>query len=111
LTYRTCLPLLTAMGLTACSSFAETGSEKTVTLSYQCDGDIPLIVDLAQTQARVVLKDRIFILPRRPDMKGERYVSDDRQTLFLRKGDNAVLAVSAGHGVLRCRQTENTPTP
>ncbi|HEC06307.1 MAG TPA: hypothetical protein ENJ12_05625 [Thiolapillus brandeum] len=111
MTYRTCLPLLTAMGLTACSLFAGTGPENTVTLSYQCNGNIPLTVDLTQTQARVVLKDKIFVLPRRSDMKGERYVSDDHQTLFLRKGDNAVLAVSAGHGVLRCRQSESTPKP
>ena len=106
MTYRTCLPLLTAMSLTACSLFAGTGPEKTVTLSYQCNGNIPLTVDLTQTQARVVLKDKIFVLPRRSDMKGERYVSDDRQTLFLRRGKDAVLAIGAGHGMLRCTETE-----
>ena len=60
---------------------------------------------MTPTQARIVLMDKILILPRRPDMKGERYVSDDRQTLFLRKGKHAVLAISAGHGVLKCTET------
>ena len=75
-------------------------------LSYQCDGNIFLHVSLSAQQARITLNDRKFTLPRRSDMKGERYLSDDRQTLFLRRGRNAVLAVSAGHGVLRCTETD-----
>ncbi len=73
-------------------------------IDYRCDNDYPLRVELDGQQARIYLHDRTLVLPRRPDMKGERYVSDDRQQLFLRKGTRAVLAVSAGHGILRCSE-------
>ncbi len=73
-------------------------------IDYRCDNGYTLRVELDEQQARIHLHDRTLILPRRPDMQGERYVSDDRQQLFLRKGNQAVLAVSAGHGMLRCTE-------
>ncbi|HDK37590.1 MAG TPA: hypothetical protein ENG92_01045 [Thiolapillus brandeum] len=75
-------------------------------LQYQCDNDYALRVELNEKQARVFLHDRTLELPRQKDMKGERYLSNDRQALFLRKGRNAVLAVSAGHGMLRCTEVD-----
>ena len=73
-------------------------------IHYRCDNGYALHVELDEEQARVHLDERTLVLPRRPDMQGERYVSDDRQQLFLRKGDQAVLAVSAGHGMLSCTE-------
>lgn len=74
------------------------------TIHYQCDNDYQLRLELNDRHASVFLHDRTLELSRAPDMKGERYLSDDRKTLFLRKGENAVLAVSAGHGMLRCTE-------
>jgi len=73
-------------------------------IHYRCDNDYHLRVELDGQQARIHLHDRTLVLPRHPDMKGERYVSNDRRQLFLRKGNQAVLAVSAGHGMLRCTE-------
>lgn len=79
-------------------------------IDYLCDNGYRLHVELDDQQARIFMHDRTLVLPRRPDMKGERYVSDDRQRLFLRKGNHAVLAISAGHGMLRCAQTNRPKT-
>ncbi len=94
--------LLVLSLLTGCATQSKTSS-----IDYRCDNDFALRAEFDEQQVRLFLPDKTLTLPRRPDMKGERYVSDDRQTLFLRKGENAVLAVSAGHGVLRCRQIMN----
>jgi len=91
------------LGLSLLSGCAT--QNKTISIDYRCDNDFAFRAEFDEQQVRLFLPDKTLTLPRRPGMKGERYVSDDRQTLFLRKGDNAVLAVSAGHGVLRCKQS------
>jgi membrane-bound inhibitor of C-type lysozyme len=78
-------------------------------IDYQCDNGYRMRVDLSEDRARVILHDRTLELPRQPRMKGERYLSKDRQNLFLRKGKSAVLAVSAGHGMLRCTESKTNP--
>ncbi|WP_456405172.1 MliC family protein [Thiolapillus sp.] len=100
---RSLLLLLVLSLLTGCAT-----QSKTTRIDYRCNDDFAFGAEFDEQQVRLFLPDKTLTLPRRPDMKGERYVSDDRQTLFLRKGDNAVLAVSAGHGMLRC--TEIRPT-
>jgi membrane-bound inhibitor of C-type lysozyme len=96
---RSLLLLLILSLLAGCAT-----QSKTTSIDYRCDNDFAFRAEFDEQQVRLFLPDKTLTLPRRPDMKGERYVSDDRQTLFLRKGENAVLAVSAGHGVLRCKQ-------
>ncbi|WP_457673378.1 MliC family protein [Thiolapillus sp.] len=93
------LLLLFLPALGACAD-----TEPVQRIQYLCDNDYPMQVELMQDRARVILHDRTLELPRQPQMKGERYLSKDRQTLLLRKGRSAVLAVSAGHGMLRCKE-------
>ncbi|WP_456372124.1 MliC family protein [Thiolapillus sp.] len=97
------IPLLLLFAVGGCSSAPPPRH-----IDYQCDNDYRMQVELSAHSARVILHDRILDLPRQPQMKGERYISQDRQTLLLRKGKNAVLAVSAGHGILRCREAEQS---
>ncbi|WP_041068271.1 MliC family protein [Thiolapillus brandeum] len=99
----TLLPLI--VSLTGCATVDDRQR-----IDYLCDNDYRLHVELDDEQARIFMHDRTLVLPRRPDMKGERYVSDDRQQLFLRKGNHAVLAISAGHGMLRCTRIGTSPS-
>jgi membrane-bound inhibitor of C-type lysozyme len=98
------LPLLFLPVTGGCS-----GTGEVQRIEYQCDNDYRMQVELTADKARVILHDRTLELSRQPQMKGERYLSEDHQNLFLRRGNSAVLAVSAGHGMLRCTENKTDP--
>ncbi len=89
--------------LTACSGLPQ--KTTSTTLNYSCGENFSFTAQLTANQATLLLPDRTLVLPRMSDTKGERYLSEDRKILFLRKAENAVLATGAGHNMLRCKQS------
>lgn len=98
------LPVI-AIALTACNSMPDNNSApQSQTLTYECGDDFGFTAHVTDSQAQLFLPGKTLSLPRMADMKGQRYISEDRKILFLRKGDNAVLATGSGHDMLRCKQ-------
>ncbi len=94
-----------AIALTACNSMpGNDNAPQLQTLTYECSGNFSFTAYVSDSQAQLFLPEKTLTLPRMADMKGQRYISEDRKILFLRKGDNAVLATGAGHDMLRCKQ-------
>ncbi|WP_456377560.1 MliC family protein [Thiolapillus sp.] len=91
--------------LGACNSMPEHDNRPHLqVLAYECDNNISFTAYISDSQAQLFLPEKTLTLPRMADTKGQRYISEDRKILFLRKGENAVLASGTGHGMLRCKQ-------
>ncbi len=96
--------LVLSSALNACNSMPGKDDTQQQILTYECSNDFRFTAHISDGQAQLFLPDKTLTLQRMDGTKGQRYLSEDRNTLFLRKGDNAVLATSAGHGMLRCKQ-------
>jgi membrane-bound inhibitor of C-type lysozyme len=99
------LPAILVTTLTACSSLEP--EKPSTAIGYSCGNDFSFSAELNPQQATLLLPDQTLKLPRMKDTKGERYLSKDRKILFLRKGENAVLATGAGHHILRCKEVSD----
>ncbi|WP_457670031.1 MliC family protein [Thiolapillus sp.] len=99
------LLLILASALGACSNMpSKEDMQQQQMLTYECDNNFGFTAYISDSQAKLLLPEKTLTLPRMADTKGQRYISEDRKILFLRKGENAVLASGAGHGMLRCKQ-------